>query len=775
MADNNATASKGQGERDVSDQEKALAGTWEKKIQAAKKKQKDDKTCSSENLKVLREYVNGKQHDDGSAGLVRTNLIFSTIATVLPSVYAKNPDISVTPTEAVEEGQYKAIKKFCRTLEIVLRRLFVKEGKLKKRMKSSVRSAMTTSIGWLKVIYQHDFGKDPAVLNRIADIQDNLKRVGYLTTSIEEDGAGDTDAKKAELEQQLKALESQVEIVVAEGLVIDRILTEDILILDDSIKDFDSYVQARAIAHRVWYTKESYAETFGHELPKAAVTYKLPSDDKKKDGGGAQEWVAVYEIWDRISQTIYTKTEGPDEWCREPYQPEMLGERWYPFFALGFNPVDGQFEPLSDVALLKELQDEYNTTRTNFAEHRKENLPVRVFRKGGNLTEGDVRALSERKANEFVGIEGDPSVPLEHDIQVFDNPVIDPSTYDVTPIRNDMDVVAGISDASRSNLIQAKTATEAEIMKEGMMSRTGERQDTIEDLMQEMTQYAAEIALQRLTPQQVQRIAGPGATWPQLAKEEIFNLVTIEIRAGSTGKPNKTRERDQWIQFMPVFKDMVTEIVELRAKGQPDMANALIEMLKETLRRFDERLDLDTFVPGQNGDDQLQEMSMQMQQMMQKVQQLEQENAQLKPLADQNQTKLTIADKQIAAEREGRTHEVMMSDRAQRLKAVEQPPAAAPAPAPPAEPPAPMPAHPPVIVNVHKDGKVETPVEPAPVDPNAPPVLSADTIALQQTVQQFAQIMQSALKEFADVVTADRVPIRGKDGKIERMRTERMQ
>ena len=77
---------------------------------------------------------------------------------------------------------------------------------------------------------------------------------------------------------QLTALQQKAEVSVVEGLVIDRVLTEDIFILDDTIYDFDQYEQAEAIAHRVWMTTEQYEQSFGKDVPKTSNKY---GTDKK--------------------------------------------------------------------------------------------------------------------------------------------------------------------------------------------------------------------------------------------------------------------------------------------------------------------------------------------------------------------------------------------------------------------------------------------------------------------------------------------------------------
>ena len=620
-------------------QSKALAKRWGKRLEKALKNQRNK--GDEKRYKELREYVRGDVGDDGEAGLVRTNIIHSNFAAILPQIYAKNPEIAVSPSEAAGKT-VQWVPNFCKTLQSVIDRKFVKEGRLKKRAKSAIRSAMTTAIGWTKVSWQKDIQKDPLIENRIADTQDNLRRIQHLISEIKEDDDSkcELEAKQGELEQQLAALMQQVEVKTVSGIVIDRVLTEDIFVLDDTIYDFDQYEQAEAIAHRVWMTEEGYEQAFGRDVPKTSTKYGANKEESRSTSEDDEktQLVAVFEVWDRVSNTVYTLCAGADEWARDPYQPETIGERFYPFFALAFNPVDGRVEPISDAELLKELQDEYNTTRTNFAEHRKENLPTRVYRKNGDLTDNDVSNLANRKANQWVGIEGNPDTPIDKDIAILPNPPVDPSTYDVQPILRDAEMVLGAGDAAKGVINKAKTATEAEIMAQGLQSRVAERQDVVEDWISEMAQYAAELCLQEMSPQDVQRIAGEDAVWPQMSKKDIFDLVNIEIRAGSAGRPNKAKEREQWAQMLPQIQQSVTQIAQMREAGQNDMADTMLKLMEETLRRFDERIDIESFMPPKEEEGKPPqippEVMQQVQQMQAQMQQMQQENAQLKQVAE---------------------------------------------------------------------------------------------------------------------------------------------
>jgi hypothetical protein len=162
------------------------------------------------------------------------------------------------------------------------------------------------------------------------------------------------------------------------------------------------------------------------------------------------------------------------------------------------------------------------------------------------------------------------------------------------------ELVSGAQDASAGSVQQAKTATEAEIMAQGAISRRSEMLDIIEDWLTDIANYAAQILLMVLSKEQVIEVVGDSASWPEmLPKEQVFKLVNISIRAGSTAKPNKIRERDQWIQLAPQLTNSILQIAQFRQQGMTDIAEALRKILDESLKRFDERFTVDMFLPQQ--------------------------------------------------------------------------------------------------------------------------------------------------------------------------------
>ena len=591
---------------DVSREEKALVEYWQKQIK--RHEQEHKQLC--EDLQKARGYMEGRFHDDGKAGLVRANLLYATMATLIPYVYAKDPDIAVQLTDAVSPDVYELFRGFARTAEIVLRHELIEKAQLKKRMKAAMRAAFTTRVGWLKVVYQRDYNTDPIMRMRMNDAQDNLNKVNSLIAETKTEVDLDKQmVMQSELEAQLMALQKHLEQPVAEGLVIDRIRTEDLMILDHGLQDFDDYEKARALDHIIWMDPEEFGSLFQVNMTDSEVkkptfyTQKSTENYGNANDKDKRQFVRVHEIWHRTSNTVYTIADGYSRFCREPYQPQRLGRRWYPFFGLGFYPLEGRFWPMSLPELLMELVDEYNTTRTQYAEHRADSMPVRVVRKGGSLSEEDVRAIQNRKPLDIIAVEGTAGVPISQDIGFIPNAQIDPNVYDVTQVRNDIDLVSGLSDASRSNLIDPKTATEAEIMRQGMQSRNNEMQDTVEDVISDIGDHTLQVALLELTEAQVIRIAGPQAVWPRMAREDVYSMVRVRVRAGSTGKPDERQDREQWLQLLPQMQNAVSTVAELIGQGLTPVADSIIELLKETLQRFDEKLDVEKFFPFAKSND----------------------------------------------------------------------------------------------------------------------------------------------------------------------------
>lgn len=609
--------------RTVSAEDKAFAASWLKRIGAALERPdviRAHKTFKRNRLLLAGKNPNVSQSDttDVPANRLRANLHFANMAAMLPQVYAKDPDYSGRPLPSVSPEQMDAAKNFAMTAEILLSRVFVKDCKVKAKAKKMLRSAYATSIGWWKLTWQEKTQTDPIVVARLKDTQDNIDRIEQLRNELmDPDLRADHDLQIAQLRDALAGLEVQQEVVVSRGLVLDFIKAEDLIVLDPSVSTIMDYCESSALAQRIWMTCARYKSTFGYVPTKAnryaamdvsapgsarnvpsPSTITSPEDPTSDDGS----LFCVYEVWDQDANRVHYVCAGEEGFCKPSQSPDWTGKRWYPFFGGAFNEIDGSFYPLSDIELTERLVQEYNDTREDFARDRVDALPYNVVRKGGSLKPDDVTKLVNRKGGETIVVDGIPGKPISDDFEHVSQVQLNPTVYDTGPVRADIEQILGGGDAARGTVLKAKTATEAEIVSQGLRGRSAERQDIIEDVLNEAGVYAVEVMLRMMSIDEVREIAGADAQWPQLSIDQIFNLVAIEVRGGSTGKPDRLQEQDRWTKLLPVIEKAVTTVAELREKGNEPLAQSVIELTRETLRRFDERLDIDEFLPKQSKD-----------------------------------------------------------------------------------------------------------------------------------------------------------------------------
>lgn len=562
-----------------------LAAKWKIRIKQAK----DHWDKDFKRIEKMRKLAAGDVEQ-------RVNLVHSTIAGMLPHVYARLPEISVQPKESMSRDEYDFLREFSRTLEILLNELLA-DAKLKRISKTAVRRSLAESVAWAKVLWQQDYEHDPITLNRIQDTQDDISRLESLLSALEE---GETLAsEEAELERlriMQQSLENQQQVLIASGLVIDLVRPEDV-ILDPTIENWEDWDKARWIAHKITLPLETAKAQFPGTTWTVANSSSVdkPLTQTTSHTTAQEQMVVVYEVWDKDTMHVYTVSDQASDYVRDPYQPDVVPENWYPFAPLALNVTDGRFYPLSLTELLEQLQNEYIETRDKYAEHRTNAKPLTAFDKTRVSTE-DAQRIVNGEMDEFIPLDGGDQ-PIEKIVARLPYPPVDPSLYDTSSIRFDVEMMSGLQDAARGAIARAKTAAEAEIMQSGLSSRVTEMQDSIEDWIELITEMGAEMALLAMSHAEVVRYVGQGAVWGMMDREQIYRYVRVGIRAGTSGKPDRMQEQKNWGVLMPQIMELMQSIYAAEAKGSTVLANAMRELLAESLRRMDERFDVDSLLP----------------------------------------------------------------------------------------------------------------------------------------------------------------------------------
>jgi hypothetical protein len=583
-----------------------LVTTWFSRIKAAEKRWEKLHKRMRYNRKLVRGIDDDVEPESPKYNKDRANLIQSTITVVLSKVYAKNPEMAAEPTNKARD-----LRLFADTVSTVTQNM-LESAKLKRKAKASVRAAMTCSYGVVKVQYQRDMKTDPVIRQRIEDAQENIARIESLLKDIEDpQHRCDEESKKRELEELLASLKEAPEVVAAEGLVVDRV-PSDRLLVDDAVDDIWEYESADWLGEWMPMRKSKVQGLFPEFDLVGAQTFKAgdgetgDAERKRLFAGPAgsdqtDPMLKVYEIWSKTDNRIYTLVAGcSKQFARKPYTPKVCGERWWSYFLLPFQSVDGEFAAQSLVDVLERLQEEHNETRDKFAEVRRNIRPGFVF--DANVKDRDIEVRMHPAIGEYIAVKTDAG-PLKDVAQERAQLTIDPAVYDTSPIRNDWEMVSGLQDAARSIVTAPKTATEASISDQSLAARVSEFRDQIEDWLTEIAQYASELCLLAMTPAQVETIMGvpgedglPVFEWPeQRTPESVFNLVELSIRAGSTAAPNKLQMQENWNKALQLLMPMVEKIRQIDAMGADSTPER--ELVKETAARFDETIDVERFLP----------------------------------------------------------------------------------------------------------------------------------------------------------------------------------
>jgi hypothetical protein len=635
----------------MSDEDRAVRLKVETSVRRFFKEFEDDRTFDKPirmQIQKDRRYASGEAQSNWA---VSTNMIGSAIDTQVATLYARDPDVSVKPAPQVDpppdpitgqvppQPERQRNVDFAKSLELVLSALW-KKGNLKPRMRRIIRSILSASHGWLKVLPLTDRVPDPLAQNEYNSLQTNVASAAAQITALQSgqtlDGQtaslDDLEVQKQELETSLEALSGRLEVDKCFGFTFDIVKPENLQVGTD-VELLEEYLDSDSLTEIMYFPHDQLREKFPElkdEDLKAAEKYyrKTPVNANRGEMGnggegdmiasmfpnqgatddlystnegkeGARAFARVLEKWNKADNHIYTGISGVKVWARTPYKPSWGSSRWYPYFYFSLNEVDGQRCPQSMSARGAKLQDEYASVRSNLRITRRRSIPGTIV-DATALSDEELKKVTDGVIAEFTPLRAtQPNQDFGKMFAAKPVPNVDLRLYDTTPIIMDFERTFGLSDTQQQAKSIETTATEEEIKANSSNNRTSTWRDTLETTLSDMALYCAEVALQKIEPDIAQKIAGPAVYWPYgMSLEDLNSLVEVNITAGTTGKPKNSGDRDAWGIILPQLRELATQIFTLQQNpATAPLAAALAEQMRETMRRFGDESDLARFIP----------------------------------------------------------------------------------------------------------------------------------------------------------------------------------
>ena len=476
----------------------------------------------------------------------------------------------------------------------------------KSSMKALVLRALTTGVGYLKIGFHRLREFPPEHLQRVNDVSEQLARLQARMEQAQSDEWEEDSVEAAELEQLLAKLESDEYITVREGLTFDFPKSTS-LIVDPAVTDLRNFVGAGWVAEEFNLTTDEIHATYGVSVQEIKEGQDSSYGDNDRDeviadgddpvpSEGRQKHT-VWEVWDKANGVTFTIMEGYSGYLKAPASPPILLERFWPYFTLVFNPSEVELScgensdgaekdayPLSDVQLMRPMQTEHNLSRQRLREHRDAARPGYVT-PAGRLETSDKNRLEARAAHDVIELNG---LTEQDDVRRILQPIptnnIDPNLYETGSMQSDMYQTIGTQEAVMGGLSGA-SATEASISESSRLTTIGSSVDELDDFLTEVATSASHILLTEMSEETVRAIVGPGAKWPTLSTNEIVGDIFLRIRAGSSGRPNKSAELQNFERMMPFLIQM------------PGLNPKVLA--QELVTRLDDNIDVDAlFVDG---------------------------------------------------------------------------------------------------------------------------------------------------------------------------------
>jgi hypothetical protein len=528
-------------------------------------------------------FAAGKQWPDGVDDSYIANITLRHLKQAVASLYAKNPKASfrrrdtleytlwdgdpqslATTMQAAQMGDQNAMATLMELDQVKQKRVMMDRlGKtmvilfnyylnepiptFKTSAKQMIRRVKTCGVGYVKLGFQRAMGKSPDVARRLADSTRRLDVLERMAADLQEGEIFEGEAEYAELQLAMQALQQEPDLIIREGLVFD-FPSSTAIIPDPDCYSVKGWLGARWVAQEFMFTANEIQETYGYDVKEGGGTeFNYPY---RKSGGrkhrNRDAKYQVFEIYDRDTGTQFTVCDGCKDFLEPPAPPKVKVEQFIPIYGLVFNELDEAEEtdqnlfPISDVTMLRPMQEEHNRSREALRQHRIANRPGYVGA-AGILAEDDKSKLATHAESEFIELQIPTNMNVEQVLQRKPTVPIDAAVYDTGPFFDDMQRVVG-SQAANSGQVTGGSATEVSVAEGSRMNDVAADTDELDEFLSLLARESGGIMLREISPQTAKKIAGPGAVWPELSGTEIAEELFLEIRAGSSGRPNKAAD-----------------------------------------------------------------------------------------------------------------------------------------------------------------------------------------------------------------------------------------
>lgn len=538
------------------------------------------------------------------------NIVFSNVSSIVPAIYAKNPDVSVYSNKGEEERKFAvAAQKLVRTL---LQKRTPPGVNLKPKARVSVVRTTLMNLSYIEVGYTKKEMSSEAAMQQIDEISQKLANAK-------------TQKEVIELEGQLQAMDDTIDLLQPSGPWTRAVHPKDIIrdpdatlpdlsdakwimvhdVIDTSFlnavyrrKDpetgaWSSLYKPTHVLKREGIGQPNMA---GHDDEITHFNLFSYDDDNTYSSYGYEDERSyrraqrtfVWRVWDKTTRRVLMYAENDWSWPVWVWDDPYGLDDFFMQFPLAFHTDPEDVDARGEVSYYLDQQDEINLINSQVSRMRWRVSNQIVVNKRAVNDEASIMGLIKPvTGDEIITIDipegmkisdvlSTPPVPSQEFAQLFDK-------------RNTLeaiDRVSGVSAVLRNVEFRTNTTNRAiDTYESSTQQRLDEKIDAIEELIGRVGYAVLCTCLQFMTADEVAKLIGQeeAANWPpNMSAREAQDSYSLTVTGGSSLKPtSKTR------------KAQAREIGQVLGQFGANNPLAFYVTLKLFARAYSDELDLD--------------------------------------------------------------------------------------------------------------------------------------------------------------------------------------
>ena len=500
------------------------------------------------------------------------NIVFSNVSAIVPSIYAKNPDVEVVDRKGTNEDKAAMYERLVEELF----RIKTSPGiNLKPKMRRATVMAMLTNIAYFELGYVKREDSSQAAVDDLTKLSEELQ-------------AAKTTKEIAEIEGKLLALEERVNMLSEAGPTL-KIKPPDAVILDPNCETCDpvdcqyvivadyvntSFLQAvygekdedgnwKSIykpTHVVDAKSSGVPDISGHDETITSFSLIGNEPDYKKFGYSDEDSykqacrTKVWMVWDKTTRRVMMFHDEDWSWPIWVWDDPYNLTRFYPIFSLSFYTDPAQRYARSEVMYYLDQQDEINRVNNERARMRHW-AASKVFVNTGILPDASAveTFLSRKTRDKVFGLKLGDGQKIGDAISAFPAPSTALETlFDTGPLIQSINRLSSVTPILQNEQFKTNTTNKAiESYTSSTQTRLDEKIDAIEDVLGDIGQALIEMCIQFMTEEQVVALVGEDVVtkaggWSQdMRPDQFLQSYNFNTVGGSTLKPTSKVKKDQ--------------------------------------------------------------------------------------------------------------------------------------------------------------------------------------------------------------------------------------